>query len=125
MKKSEWSLAIGALTAVLNVIVGFGWKALDADQASWIIAAVGAVAGVVAALKTRPISPAVFTYAISVGASLLGAYGLHLSQSGVATFSTAFVAVLAFLMRGQVAPVADVKAGVVAGDGVTVFRPRA
>jgi uncharacterized membrane protein len=119
-RKMEWSLVIGAITAVLNVIVGFGWSALSADQAAWIIAGISAVAGVVVAMKTRPIAPGAFTYAISVGASLLGAYGLHLSQSFVATFSTAFVAVLALVMRGHVAPTADVKAGRVGEDGVTV-----
>jgi hypothetical protein len=122
-RKMEWSLIIAAVTAVLNWLVGFGWSSLTADQASWIVAAISAVAGIVVALKTRPIAPGAFTYAIGVGASLLGAYGLHLSQGSVATFSTAFVAVLAMLMRGQVAPAADVKKGIVAGDGVTVLQP--
>ena len=122
--KAEWSLTIGAITAVLDWLVGFGWSALTAEQASWIVAGISAVAGVVAALKTRPVTPGAFTYAIGVGASLLGAYGLHLNQGMVATFSSAFVAVLALVMRGHVAPVADVRAGRVASDGVTVLQPR-
>lgn len=123
--KAEWALGIGAITAVLDWLVGFGWSALNAEQASWIVAGISAVAGVVAALKTRPIAPGAFTYAIGVGASLLGAYGLHLDQGKVATFSAAFVAVLSFVMRGHVAPVADVREGRVAADGVTVLSPRA
>lgn len=120
---SEWSLAVGAITAILDWLVGFGWSALTADQAALIVAAITAVAGVVVALKTRPIAPGAFTYAISALAALLGGYGLHLSQQNVATFSAAFVAVLAFIMRGHVAPAADVKAGLVAKDGVTVLKP--
>jgi hypothetical protein len=122
-KPAEWSLGVGAITAVLDWLVGFGWSSLTADQASWIVAAITAVAGVVVALKTRPIAPGAFVYAIGVGASLLGAYGLHLNQGSVATFSAAFVAVLAFVMRGHVAPAADVKGGLVAPDGVTVIHP--
>lgn len=121
--KAQWSLTIGAITAVLNVIVGFGWSALSADQAAWIITVISAVAAIVAAWKTRPIPPGLYTYAISAGAALLGAYGLHFSQAAVASFSAAFVAVLAFFMHGNVAPAADVKAGVVAPDGVTVLNP--
>jgi hypothetical protein len=122
-RKMEWSLVIAAITAVLNWLVGFGWSSLTAEQAGLIVALISALAGVVAALATRPIAPGAFTYAIGVGAALLGAYGLHFSQSAVATFSTAFVAILAMLMRGQVAPVAAVKAGEVAPDGVTVLKP--
>jgi uncharacterized membrane protein len=122
-KPSEWALAVGAITAILDWIVGFGWSALTADQAALIVTAITAVAGVVAALKTRPIAPGAFTYAISAGAALLGGYGLHLSQQNVATFSAAFVAILAFVMRGHVAPAADVRKGVVANDGVTVLKP--
>jgi len=121
-KPAEWSLAVGALTAILDWLVGFGWSSLTADQAALIVAAITAVAGVVVAIKTRPIAPGAFTYLISAGAALLGGYGLHFSQQGVATFSAAFVAVLAFIMRGHVAPVADVRAGVVARDGVTVLK---
>lgn len=120
---SEWSLAVGAITAILDWLVGFGWSALSADQAALIVGAITALAGVVVALKTRPVAPGAFTYAISALAALLGGYGLHLSQQHVATFSAAFVAVLALVMRGHVAPVADVKSGAVARDGVTVLKP--
>jgi len=122
-KTSEWALAVGAITAILDWLVGFGWTALTADQATLIVTAITAVAGVVVAIKTRPIAPGAFTYAISAAAALLGGYGLHFSQSQVATFSAAFVAVLAFIMRGHVAPAVAVKAGAVAKDGVTVLKP--
>ena len=105
--KSEWALVTAVIAAVLNWFVGFGWSSLNAEQASWIMAVVAAVAGSVTAIVTRPVAPSAFTYLITAVVGLVGAYGLHLSQGSVAAFSTVVLAVLALLTRAQVSPKAD------------------
>lgn len=112
--KAQWTLGIAAVAGVLNWVAGFGWHALTPIEAGWWITGISAVAAVVAGLKTRPIAPQVWTYAVTALAGLAGAYGLHFNQGSVAEFSTALLAVLALLTHGQVSPAADVKSGRVA-----------
>ena len=107
--KAQWTLGTAAVAGVLNWVAGFGWHALTPIEAGWWVTAISAVAAVVAGLKTRPIAPQVWTYAVTSLAALAGAYGLHFSQGNVASFSTALLAVLALLTHGQVSPAADVK----------------
>jgi hypothetical protein len=119
----QWSLATGVVAAVLNVVVGLGWSSLTAENASWILAAINAVAAVVVAVKVRPFPVAVLAYAISVGASLLGSYGFHFSESKVTALAALAVAIAGAWTHGNVTPASNVKAGVVAPDGVTVLKP--
>jgi len=107
--KAQWTLGIAAVAAVLNWVAGFGWHALTPVEAGWWVAVISAVAAVVAAWKTRPIAPQVWTYAVTAVAALAGAYGLHFSQGNVAAFSTALLALLALATHGQVSPAADVR----------------
>jgi uncharacterized membrane protein len=108
--KAQWTLGIATVAAVLNWVAGFGWSALNGDQAALWIVAINAVALVVAALKTRPIAPQVWTYAITSAAALLGAYGLHLSQNFTSGLSLVILSILALLTHGQVSPASEVKA---------------
>lgn len=113
---AQWTLSIAAVAGVLNWVAGFGWHALTPAEAGWIITVISAVAACVASLKTRPIAPQVWTYAITAVAGLGGAYGLHFNQGSVAAFSTAFLAVLALLTHGQVSPASKVIGGEVASS---------
>jgi hypothetical protein len=110
---AQWTLALAAAAGVLNWVAGFGWHALTPVEAAWWITAINAVAAVIAGLKTRPIAPQVWTYAVTSLAALAGAYGLHFSQGNVSAFSTALLAILALLTHGQVSPAADIKSGAV------------
>jgi hypothetical protein len=105
--KVSWALVMAAIVAILNWLVGFQFSGLTADAAAAIIAVITAVAALVVALKTRPVSPTAFTGLITAGVTLLAAYGLHFSQQGVATFSTAVLAVLSLVLHGQISPTKD------------------
>jgi hypothetical protein len=109
MKKPQWNLVIAAIAALLNWLVGFQWDALSSGQAAAIITGINAVAALVAAWKTRPIPPSVFTYVVSSAAALLSAYGLQVNQEHVSTFSTALIAIMALILQGQVSPASRVK----------------
>lgn len=107
-RKLEWTLMFAVIAGALNWLVGFKLDFLTADQAALWLVVINAVVGVVAALKTRPMPPQVFTYAIASFVALLTAYGLSFDQDQVASFSTLTLAVLALLTRGQVKPIEDV-----------------
>jgi hypothetical protein len=105
----EWSLVLAAIAGVINWLVTFKLDFLTPGQAALWILVINAVAGAVAAWRTRPVSPQVWTYLISTVAALLGAYGLHLAQDQVGTFSQMVLAVLALITRDQVTPVENVR----------------
>jgi hypothetical protein len=105
--KVSWALVMAAIVAVLNWLVGFRFSGLSADAAAAIIAAITAVAAAVVAFRTRPVSPTVFTGLITAAVTLLGAYGLHFSQQGVASFSTVVLAILSLVLHGQISPTKD------------------
>jgi hypothetical protein len=107
MNKISWALVMAAITAVLNWLVGFQWTGLNAGQAAAIIAAISAVAGIVVALRTRPVSPSVFAFGIAAIVSLMSNYGMHFSQQGVAMFTTAFLALAALITHGVISPKKD------------------
>jgi hypothetical protein len=115
--KAQWTLSIAAVAGVLDWVAGFGWHALTPAEAGWWVTAVSAVAGVVASLKTRPIAPQVWTYAVTALAGLGTAYGLHFNQGSVGAFSTALLAVLALLTHGQVSPASDTPVSSLARGG--------
>lgn len=105
--RREPTLYLQALSAVLAVLVTFGFDGLSATQAGLIVALVSAAIGVVNAVTTRPITPAAFTTLVAAAAALLTSYGLGLSQELVGAVQVAVVAVLTLLVRGQVTPAAD------------------
>jgi hypothetical protein len=101
----QWTLGIAVVAGVLNLVAGFGWKALTPLEASAVIVLVNAVALAVVSIKTRPIAPQVWTYLVVSGAAVVTAWGGHVSQGLVSELSTLVLAILALLTHGQVSPV--------------------
>ena len=97
-----WIAIINAALMALATM-GFGW--LNGDQALLIVAAINALAAAATAWATRPIQPAVFTYAMSTLIAAAGAYGFELSGDQIAAFNTFLISVLGFLTYGNVSPV--------------------
>jgi hypothetical protein len=106
----QWTLGLAVIAGGLNLIAGLGLKGLTPLEASALIVFINAVALAVAALKTRPIAPQVFTYVVTSAAAVLAAWGFHVQQGTVSGISTFLLAVLALLTHGQVSPTSDVKA---------------
>lgn len=103
----EPALWINVVAAVLGLIVTFGWKALDAQDATNIVAVLTGLAAVVTAVQTRPWAVPVFTGFVSTAAVLLAGYGLEVSQQSVGAVQLVVVSVLTLLARGQITPAAD------------------
>lgn len=101
----EPSLIISTVAALLSLVAGFGLDFLTTEQAGLIVAVLTGALGIYNALKVRPVAPAAFTYTVGVVATLLSTYGLDLSQERIGLINGAVLAVLAFLLRGQVSPV--------------------
>jgi hypothetical protein len=104
----EPALWISAIAALLGVLVGFGFSGLTGHMAAAIIAVVNAAFGVWIAVRTRPVSPAVFTTLATAGFALLAAYGFDAGQQQIATVNVLVLAMAAFLTRQQVSPAHDV-----------------
>lgn len=115
----EPTLWIGAITAVVNFLVGFQLDGLSPVQAAWISSFVSAAGALFVALQTRPIAPNVFSYVISVAAGLMGAYGLNMSQEMVTSVQGLVLMLFVLVSRGQVSPIGEEDKTGVMGDKVT------
>lgn len=103
--KREPSLYISAIGSILSLVAAFGAHFLTAEEAGLVIVVLNAGLGVWNALKVRPVAPAAFTYLVGAVATLVAAYGVHVSQEVVGSVNAAVLAVLALLLRGNVSPV--------------------
>jgi len=115
----EPALWLGLIQAFVTLLVGFQFDWLSPGQASIWMSVVNALVAVVLAIRVRPVMPAVYTSAITIVATLLAAYGLHLSQELVASVNGLAVAFLFFWTRGQVSPEEDAHKTGVLGNKVT------
>lgn len=103
----EYTLWIAFFAGLLNFLVGFKLPGLSVEQAAWIIAAVNAIAAAIAAWRTRPIAPQLWTYAATTVFGLLAAYGFNFTQEQISGFQLLLLAGLALWTRGQVSPSED------------------
>lgn len=98
----EPALWLAVIGAVVTWAVSLGLDWLNAGQATAIITF---ITGVVIALTTRPIAPALFVAVVSAGAALLAQYGLHWSDAAVTGLGTIVLTVFALAgVRPQVSP---------------------
>jgi len=103
----EFTLWFAVIAGAINFLVTFGLGFLSPEQAALIITFISAVFGAIAAWRTRPIAPQVFTYAVSSAVALAGAYGLDLTQEQVGSFNLLVLSFLALMTRHQVSPFED------------------
>jgi hypothetical protein len=101
----EPTLWLAVINAVVMLVGTVGLNFLDNDQAGLIVAAINAVFGAINAYAVRPISPAVFTYAVGSILSLGAAYGVNVTSEQLMAINSTVIVVLGLLTRGQVAPV--------------------
>lgn len=101
----EPTLYLAVVTALISLAGTLGFRVLGEDQAALWNVAILAVFGAINAATVRPISPAVFTYAIAAIVQLGAAYGLNVTDPQLSQINALVVPVLALLTRGQVSPV--------------------
>lgn len=103
----EPTLWFAVITGAVNLLVSYKLDFLTAEQASLWITLVSAVFGAVAAWKTRPIAPQIFTYLASSVVALVGAYGVNMTQEQIGQWNIFALAIAALLTRNQVSPEQD------------------
>lgn len=103
----EPALWINVIAAVLSMLVTFQMSWLSDSQATLIVAALTAAAGLITAIKTRPWSVSLFTGFISSAAVLLAGYGLDIGQERVGYVQLIAATILTLIARGQISPAAD------------------
>jgi hypothetical protein len=99
------TLWIGFLAGIITLAGTLGFRYLNGEQAVLAVVAINAVAAAVNAYTVRPISPAIFTYAVGSLIALAAAYGLSVSQETLGALNALVIAFLALQTRGQVSPV--------------------
>lgn len=103
----EPTLWFAAIAGAINLLVTYKLDFLSADQAALWITLVSAVFGAVAAWRTRPIAPQVFTYLASAVVALVGAYGAHMTQEQIGQWNIFALTIAALITRIQVSPAED------------------
>lgn len=101
----EPALIVGVVNAAIMFAGTLGFPFLSDVQAGALVLVVNAISAVIVAWATRPLSPAVFSYAVSTLISLGVAYGFTLTDAQIAGINGLIVPMLALLTRGQVSPV--------------------
>lgn len=102
-------VVLNALSAALGLVVSLGVTPLSATMSGGIVALVTAALGAVAAWRTRPITPQVFTTVVAAGADVAATFGFHASQGLIGGINGAVLALLTLLTRGQVTPTAKLR----------------
>lgn len=105
--KREPALWINVAAAMLGLLVTFQFDWLSVNQATAIVATLTAGAGVLTAIKTRPVAVSVFTGFISTAAVLAAGYGYDVTQEQLAAVQLIAATVLTLLARGQITPADD------------------
>ncbi len=100
----EPTLWIAFIASIILLFGTLGFRWLDGDQAALVVVAINAIAAGVNAYTVRPISPAVFTYAVGAIVAVFATYGLSVSPETLAMLNGLVVMGLGLLTRGQVAP---------------------
>ncbi len=101
----EPALIIGVIVAVISLLGTLGYSFLSADQAGLWIAVVNGVAAAIMAWTVRPMSPAVYTYAVGVIVALATGYGLTFTPEQVAAVNGLLIGILTLVTRNQVSPI--------------------
>ncbi len=104
----EPTLWIAFIASIILLLGTLGFRWLDGDQAAIVVVAVNAIAGAINAYTVRPISPAVFTYAVGAVVAVFVTYGLDVSPETLGMLNGLVIMGLGLLTRGQVAPLETV-----------------
>jgi len=100
----EPTLYISFFASLILLFGTLGFRWLDGDQAALVVVAINAIAAGINAYTVRPISPAVFTYAVGAVVAVFVTYGLSVSPETLAMLNGLVVMGLGLLTRGQVSP---------------------
>lgn len=100
----EPTLWINVINAVVILVGTLGLQVISGEQAVLMVVVINAIFAAINAWTVRPISPAVFTYAVGAIIALAASYGLSVPIETVAAINVTVIAVLGLLTRGQVSP---------------------
>ncbi|MER7126732.1 hypothetical protein [Micrococcus luteus] len=120
---------LGAISAVLAVLVTIPAVGLTADAASWIMMIVSGVFAGVEAVMTRPFMVTALTGAVRTVLTGLVFFGLPLGEETSGAIVAALNMVLALVLANSVTPAADPAPGFVrasgtgATDGTAGYHP--
>ncbi len=100
----EPTLWIAFIASIILLLGTLGLRWLDGDQAALVVVAVNGIAAAINAYTVRPISPAVFTYAVGAVVAVFASYNLSVSPETLGMLNGLVIMGLGLLTRGQVVP---------------------
>ncbi|MBA2708576.1 MAG: hypothetical protein H0U59_12300 [Gemmatimonadaceae bacterium] len=100
----EPTLWIAFIASIILLLGTLGFRWLDGDQAALVVVAVNGIAAAINAYTVRPISPAVFTYAVGAVVAVFASYNLSVSPETLGMLNGLVIMGLGLLTRGQVVP---------------------
>ncbi len=100
----EPTLWIAFMASIILLLGTLGLRWLDGDQAALVVVAVNGIAAAINAYTVRPISPAVFTYAVGAVVAVFASYNLSVSPETLGMLNGLVIMGLGLLTRGQVVP---------------------
>lgn len=100
----EPTLWIAFIASIILLLGTLGFRWLDGDQAALVVVAVNGIAAAINAYTVRPISPAVFTYAVGAVVAVFASYNLNVSPETLGMLNGLVIMGLGLLTRGQVVP---------------------
>lgn len=106
--KAYPALWAGFVTPIVMLLVAINFHGLTQDQGALIVAAIGAVGGVIMTLLTRPIMPAAFTTAVTAIFALLAGFHFDVSPDVIAAVTGIVMALLSFFTHTNASPAVPV-----------------
>jgi hypothetical protein len=106
---TEPSVLVNGVSALVTAWVAFGFRASPAQTAA--VATIGtALAAVITACTTRPVSVPVIVGAVTTAATAAGAFGLHLSAAQIGAAAPVLSLLLSLILRQAVTPLVTLRA---------------
>lgn len=106
---TEPAVVLNSLAALVTALTAFGVHASPTQTAA--VATIGtALAAIITAFSTRPVSVPVITGAVSTIAVAAGAFGLHLTSAQIGAAVPVLGLVLSLVLRQAVTPLVTLRA---------------
>ena len=107
--KTEPSVVMYAVNALLTALVAFGVHASPGQTAAVATIAAGVIT-IVTAASTRPVAVPLIVGAVSTVATAAAAFGLHLTSAQIGAAVPVLTIILSLVLREAVTPVATLNA---------------
>lgn len=95
---------LGAINALIAVLVSMKWVSWSPDQTTWVLAAINAVFAVLGAIAVRPFPVPLLTGAMTALLTMAAGFGLTISEEQIGMWNAFLVTVFSALASMRTSP---------------------